>query len=445
MDQEFVKQIRSYIPEDVLFLHIGLNLGGMIELKDGTLLSVAGAGRSISRDGGETWTEREPIYDVEGRQLEGGLVSLFPPHTGWQFKGIRLLRLKSGGIGGFGGGSDQTKPYGTTPWFTRSDDEGKTWSKPVRVAEPYNNGIMHGAAALTSTGRIVASVYDSIGQRHRRRSEAPFRDQLVKVGHHGYEDAMCYCWAQYSDDEGETWHPNEAKGVWATGGELFVTLDGSAGGHYSCEEPDVVEVSPEHLLMILRTSLGRLFQSWSSDDGGTWSQPEATTLASSRSPAALARFPGTNDLLIIWNQSSADEIESGMQRHRLSSAVSKDGGETWQRGRNVFSIFQQNGDVNRVEPPPIRNYRAMELSPRLPSNDIEATYPYLTLWKDRLIIQLGANERARYIVDSEGKTGFHRDRRDLSASERQRLEGQHRPSAGGEVCFGLPVSWFYGG
>ena len=430
MDQEFVKQVRSYVPEDVLFLHVGRNLGGMIELKDGTLLSVSTAGRSTSPDGGVTWTEREPVHDIEGRQLKGSFA--------------HLVRLESGGIGGFSGESDDTKRYGMSPSFSRSDDDGKTWSKAVRVSEPYNNAVMHGGPAVTSTGRIVVPVYDFIGQHVRSESSrAPFRDQLALVGHHGHENAICYCWAYYSDDEGETWYANEAKGVWATGGELFVTLDSSAGGHYSCEEPDVAEVSPEHLLMIHRTPLGRLFQSWSSDNGASWSQPEPTTLASSRAPAALGRIPGTNDLLIIWNQSSGDEIESGLQRNRLSSAVSKDGGETWQRGRNVFSIFQQKGDVNRVEPPPIRNYRAMELAPRLPSNDIEGTYPYLTLWKDRVIIKFGTNERAYYVVDSEGKTGY--ERRDMTASERQRREGQSRPSAGGEVCIGLPISWFYGG
>ena len=444
MEQEFVDQVRSYLPEDVLFLHVGRNLGGMIELKDGTLMSLSGAGRAISPDGGVTWTEPEPICDEEGRQLEEGLVSLFPPHTGWQFTGIRLLRLKSGGIGGFGGESNNAKPFGLSPWFTRSDDEGKTWSKPVRIAQPHNNAVMHGAAVVTSTGRIVAPVYDFIGHHLRREpSRAPFRDQFALVGHHGHENAMSFCWSYHSDDEGRTWHPNDAKGVWATGGDLFVTLDTSAGGHYTCEEPDLVEVSPEHLLMIHRTPLGRLYQSWSGDNGGTWSQPEPTTLASSRSPAAIARIPGTNDLLIIWNQSSADEIESGLQRHRLSSAVSRDGGETWQRGRNVFSVFQQNGDVDRVEAPPIRNYRAMQLSPRLPSNDIEGMYPYLTLWKDQAIIQFGAVERAQYIVDSEGGTAY--DRRNLPASERQRREGQSRPSASGEVCLGLPISWFFEG
>ena len=88
MEQEFVDLVRSYIPEDVLFLHVGRNLGGMIELKDGTLMSLSGAGRAISADGGVTWGEPEPICDENGMQLEEGLVSLFPPHTGWQFTGI---------------------------------------------------------------------------------------------------------------------------------------------------------------------------------------------------------------------------------------------------------------------------------------------------------------------------------------------------------------------
>ena len=106
----------------------------------------------------------------------------------------------------------------------------------------------------------------------------------------------------------------------------LLTLDTSAGGHYSCEEPSIAEVSPGNLLLFHRTPVGRLFQSWSSDNGTTWSLPEPTALASSRAPAALMRIPGTDDLLTIWNQASADEIERGLQRHRLTSAISKDGG-----------------------------------------------------------------------------------------------------------------------
>ena len=413
MNSDFARLVRSCIPEESLFVHISRNLGGMLKMKDGSLLSVSTSGRSISPDGGKTWTKPEPVRDMEGRQIEVG----FHPC---------LLRLKSGGIGGFyGGKSDSQKKYEMSPWFGRSDDEGKTWSKPIRVGEPYNNAVMHGAT-VTSTGRIVVPVYKLIGKTIREKGRALFGDALSLVGHHGYEHFFTYCWVYYSDDEGETWQTNEGKGIWGTGGELFVTLDYSAGGHYRSNEPVVAEVSTDHLLMLLRTPLGRLYQSWSKDNGTTWSRPEPTTLASSLAPAALERIEGTNDLLVIWNQSSADEIERGMQRHRLSSAISKDGGATWDHRRNIFSL--KKGDITYVEPPPIRPYRAMEHSPRLPPNDLEGTYPYVTFWKDIAIIRYFCRERAYYIIEADDKTGY-----DLPAGEQRGVSTN--------VYIGLPISW----
>ena len=207
-----------------------------------------------------------------------------------------------------------------------------------------------------------------------------------------------------------------------------MTLDYSAGGHYRCNEPVVAEVSPDHLLMILRTPLGRFYQSWSADDGTSWSRPEPTTLASALAPAALGKIPGSDDLLIIWNQASADEIQRGMQRHRLSSAVSKDGGATWRHTGNVFSIFLNDGDTDKVELSPIKPYRALEHAPRLPPNDLEGTYPFLSFWKDTAIISFMCRERAFYIIDPEkGEDEFPGGERGITTS----------------VCVGLPIPWFY--
>ena len=407
---DFVSQVRASVPKESLFLHVGRDLGSMIELKDGSLLRVSPAGRLTSPDGGKTWTAPEPVYDVEGRPIQGGF---------WN-----LLRLKSGAMGGFygGRGNERTK-YGMRPWFGRSEDEGKTW-KPIRVGEPYNNSVMHNGGIVTSRGRIVAAVYTLVGKVLREKGRALYGDQLVVVGAHGYEHFFTYCWVYYSDDEGETWQTNKGKGVWGAGGELFGTLDYSAGGHYRCNEPTVAEASPDHLLMFLRTPLGRLYQSWSKDDGTTWTRPEPTALASALAPAALERIPGSNDLLVIWNQASADEIERGMQRYRLSSAISKDGGATWTRGRNIFS--QKEGDTTYVEPPAIRPYRAMEHAPRVPLNYLVATYPFVSFWKDRAIIRHYCHDQAYYgVVDADGKVG----RQGVSIST--------------SVCLGLPISWFY--
>ena len=415
LNPQFLAQVGSCIPDEARFLHIESvpHGAGLLESSDGNLLCLVPGSRSISRDGGLTWDAYESVHDTHGIQIARGI--------------SHLLRLKSGAIGGFYDKSDVDKPYGLSPWFVKSNDEGKTWSPPVKVGEPYNNAVMHGAT-VTNTGRIVVSVYKLLGKTVWEKGRALYGDDTVLVGHHGYEHFFTYCWAYYSDDEGRTWKANEGTGVWGAGAELFVTLDYSAGGHYRCNEPVVAEVSPNHLLMILRTPLGRFYQSWSADDGTSWSRPEPTALASALAPAALGKIPGSDDLLIIWNQASADEIQRGMQRHRLSSAVSKDGGATWRHTGNVFSIFLKEGDTYKVELSPIQPYRALEHAPRLPPNDLEGTYPFLSFWKDTAIISFMCRERAFYIIDPEkGEDEFPGGERGITTS----------------VCVGLPISWFY--
>ena len=82
-----------------------------------------------------------------------------------------------------------------------------------------------------------------------------------------------------------------------------------------------------------------------------------------------------------------------------------------------------------MEPPPIKPYRAMEHSPKLPPNDIEGTYPYVTFWKDVAIIRLFCRERAYYIIEEDDKTGY-----DLPAGEARGVSAS--------VYIGLPISWF---
>jgi len=142
------------------------------------------------------------------------------------------------------------------------------------------------------------------------------------------------------------------------------------------------------------------------------------------------------------NQSSPDEIERGLQRHRLSTAVSKDGGVSWVHGRNIYSIFEEQRDITSLGPPPIRAYRAMYLAPALPPNDVEATYPVLAFWKDTVIIRFYCTERAANIDDAEGKLRFQR--KDQTPEERARATGLSRPAISiTTVCLAFPVSWFY--
>ena len=82
-------------------------------------------------------------------------------------------------------------------------------------------------------------------------------------------------------------------------------------------------------------------------------------------------------------------------------------------------------DAVYVEPPPIGVYRSAERSPRLPPDDMEATYPTLAFWRDRAILTYGCRDRGYMTVDEN--TGW------------VTREGTYTT-----VCAGLPIAWFYG-
>ncbi len=423
LDPIFIEKLRNCLPEETLFFHAGTSFGSMRELPGGDLLHVSTQRResTLSRDGGRSWDSPHPLLDTSREPLKGEGA----PDGG----NPSLLQLKSGGLGLVYSKKTADPVHNHTVWFSRSDDGAASWSPPRKISEPHNNAWkFHNSAIVTSRGRIVVPVFTLVGKSVKERGRALFGDEPAMIGHHGWEEFFAYCWAYYSDDEGRTWKTNTGKGVWAAGGELFATVDYSGGGHYQTTEPSVVEVAPDHLLMLLRTPLGRLYQSWSEDDGASWSRPEPSPLASALAPPAVERIPGSRELLLVWNQSSAEEIQQGLQRHRLSSAISRDGGASWESRPNVFSTFQKAEDRIRIEPPPIRFYRARERASRLTPNDLEATYPSLTFWRDRVLVTFMCRERSYYSLDSDGRTGYD-------------LPPGHRGTTT-HVCVGLPLSQF---
>ena len=91
-----------------------------------------------------------------------------------------------------------------------------------------------------------------------------------------------------------------------------------------------------------------------SDDGGeTWQEAEPTDLVLRRGPISLKSIPGSNDILVVWNQLSTWESLLGLHRHRLSCAVSSDAGLTWKHHKNLESL----DDVTRLEPEALDHYR----------------------------------------------------------------------------------------
>jgi len=88
-------------------------------------------------------------------------------------------------------------------------------------------------------------------------------------------------------------------------------------------QPAVVELDDGTLMALMRSGSkpGKIWQSYSSDKGMTWSKAEQTTLPNPNAGIDLIRLK-TKELVLAFNN-------SGTRRTPLSIALSKDDGKTW--------------------------------------------------------------------------------------------------------------------
>lgn len=120
---------------------------------------------------------------------------------------------------------------------------------------------------------------------------------------------------QISDDAGASWRP--------------VEIPRAAGRVH----PNVVELSPGHLVTVLRSRFADwVYVSRSTDDGESWTEPEATELPNNN--AGLSAFTLPSGRLAVVSNEEQFNTEFGRvvwpyERTRLTIAVSDDGGRTW--------------------------------------------------------------------------------------------------------------------
>ena len=161
--------------------------------------------------------------------------------------------------------------------------------------------------------------------------------------------------ALYSDDDGETW--TQSKSVMRT-----PVPNLSA---YGAVEPVGIELNDGRVWMLMRTPLGRFWETYSSDKGATWSPAQPTAITSSESPAGLVRLRDGR-IVLIWNNCMRFPYASGA-RNVLHAAVSSDEGKTWRGYREIIR------DPKRNDPPP-------------PNGDHGVSYPYPCLMSDGRVL-----------------------------------------------------------
>lgn len=412
-------------PQEALATHL-TNYGHtstFVELEGGRILQCSGTTLSTSDDGGLTWSKQYLGADPKGAKVGGSCAS--------------LVRLNGSAIGLAALVQDSTTPeveerfWNNRLVFWRSADGGRTWSEPTRLSPPgLPTFALQDVFLRTASGRIVLPVYTAFGQKIGPDNQAiPYegrlvRNQWVGTGAHFRDARFLASFVLYSDDDGRTWRRNKDE-------LLYIMHDWST--HFDrAGEPSVAEVAPGRLLMIMRTALGRLYESWSKDNGETWTRPTPTALAATETPAQIRRLP-TGHLLMVWNQESEDEVKRGYNRTRVSAAISRNGGSVWEFFQNLSSLLPGA----RVEPGPIRAVRPAQhhFAPGTPApvrepdelGDSEvwvrSSYPSVLVLKDRVLV---THTYSRFEEDAA-------------------IAQMKNPESFNQVQRVLPLTWFYGG
>ncbi|HYE17091.1 MAG TPA: sialidase family protein [Tepidisphaeraceae bacterium] len=203
-------------------------------------------------------------------------------------------------------------------FLIESTDAGQTWSDRRRVT-PEDQGYVTGAndrAVRLRSGRILLPCHMRVGPD----------DLNVRVAR--------------SDDKGKTW---------TLGPALPYQTVANRAKPYRTLEAGVAELSKDnHLLMILRSSTGRLFTSRSQDAGDTWTAPVMTSIPALEAPPLLKRLTDGR-LMLLWNPPADFDLKLPLSlappagelppakgnrpfmkpRTRLALSLSADDGQTW--------------------------------------------------------------------------------------------------------------------
>lgn len=256
----------------------------IIPLKDGTLL--LGWTEFYASDGADHGPARiSGKISTDGGLTWGEKYTLVENDGGRNVMEVNFLRLTTGEIALFYV-KKNTESTDCRIMMRTSADEGRTWINPKQLSPSGKyTGLTNGRSIRLRSGRILLEAWEG-----------------------GYS----YC--VLSDDDGKTWR--DSQHIKPVGGK--------------CYEPACVELKDGKVLMLMRTELGGQFKSISSDGGETWSDPVITPLTGTAAPVSISRIPKTGDLLAIWTHNP-----SSQKRNPLTSAISKDEGETWEHFNNL--------------------------------------------------------------------------------------------------------------
>jgi len=276
--------------------------GRLMGVFDRTVDGVQEAAVRFSSDHGHTWSEAKTLFKLPKEPGAWGLHNMILDRNGEAhliYTTYSTPKAKS------------LYEMRFDIWHVGSKNGRTEWEVPRLVREGYY-GSMLSFIHLWS-GRLLLPICYLTPRVWSHRGEG--FDAFAYMGR--FSSSVLY-----SDDGGKTWYQSPVEFKAPT---PIIGADGMI-------EPAALQLKDGRIWLLIRTQLGRFFESFSKD-GVEWSPPTATSILSSDSPAGLARLQDGR-IVLLWNNCLRFSYANG-GRHVLHAAISEDEGKTWRGYREV--------------------------------------------------------------------------------------------------------------
>lgn len=291
--------------------------GQFVRLANGDLLAVKDNTAIVSKDDGESWSERGLIYS--GPKPSPGIPGFHYVLVQTKSGTTVMVYMDSMEKWGWDDETGKADPdVRIDVWSVRSVDGGRTWRDRHMIMQGYCGALI--TMIQLSSGEIVAPVSMLLTDPDRTA-------------------VMSYV----SEDDGVSWiHGN------------IIDLGGH-GHHDGAMEPTLAELRDGSVLMLIRTTLDYLWEARSLDKGRYWRIIQPTKIDASSSPASIRRLV-SGRLCLVWNRlylAGADsgprrggqysEVEASWQRQEISIAFSEDEAQSWAEPQVFLSHHTRHG------------------------------------------------------------------------------------------------------
>lgn len=295
--------------------------GAFIRLQDGSILFAwsryQGAWHDdapsdiygiTSRDEGQTWGQEQLLISAASRSAHNVM-------------SVSFLRMQNGDVGLFY--LAKTNPFTYQVWLARSSDEGLSFPIHQPCSQHQGDGIYvmnNDRVRRLKSGRIILPL------AHHRVSR-------LKDGGR-YYDYRAFTTFLYSDDDGHSFQESP---------QVITMPHGRSSS--GLQEPGVIELSAGLLWAFMRTDLLCHYESFSHDNGQSWTLAQPSNFSGPCSPLLLTRNPYTQHIYAIYNpipnyQGRRIHQETG-GRSPLVLSRSRDNGQSFEAPRLIA------GDADR--------------------------------------------------------------------------------------------------